>query len=237
MLRASLPLWAALAVATAPVHAKTINHPLVGQDLQASGDQLVTLDKNTGLQWLDLSATKGLSVLDVQHGAGGWTAQGFRYATFDEIKGLYADAGMAPFDGCSYDNPTGGCGMQGSYSDGVQFFELLGATSTRMAGFMQPIACNGWHSGVCDDHLEAGQWVPTLDYTYVMPLALSKTIGIGTIDPSGPSPVYMANLSTGSWLVRSDIGFTSPVPEPSSLGLFAAGVAALFAFGRTRRGR
>ena len=59
-------------------------------DLQVSGDGLLTLDDASGLAWLDLSATRGLSVAQV--GASEWLAQGFRFATHAELDDLVSRA-------------------------------------------------------------------------------------------------------------------------------------------------
>ena len=70
--------------------------PLIQQDLiVGSGDQLLTLDTDTGLEWLNLTATAKLSVLDILGGAGNFaTTYGFRYATTDEIALLFTHAGI-----------------------------------------------------------------------------------------------------------------------------------------------
>ena len=59
----------------------------------------ITLDTETQLEWLDLTATAGLSVNDVLAGAGGWLEQGWRYATGAEVCSLYARFAVAP-PGC-----------------------------------------------------------------------------------------------------------------------------------------
>src|ERR1044072_5412869 len=70
--------------------------PLIQQNLTVgSGDQLLTLDTETGLEWLNLTATAKLSVLDILSGAGNFaTTYGFRYATTDEIALLFTHAGI-----------------------------------------------------------------------------------------------------------------------------------------------
>ena len=77
-------------------------------DLFASGDALVTRDSVTGLDWLDLPLTLGLShneiVLD---GAGGWAGDGWQHATCDQVTGLFAAAGMALL-ACPNGQETGG---------------------------------------------------------------------------------------------------------------------------------
>jgi len=57
-------------------------------DASVSGDALLTLDSESGLAWLDLSATRGLSVAQVRTSE--WLAQGFRLATLAEVDELVA---------------------------------------------------------------------------------------------------------------------------------------------------
>ena len=59
---------------------------LTSVDLQSAGDGLLTVDSVSGLAWLDLSVTQGLSA--EQAWAGPWQNQGFRLATRDEVQGL-----------------------------------------------------------------------------------------------------------------------------------------------------
>jgi hypothetical protein len=72
---------------------------LVNKDLvSGTGDRLITLDSDTNLEWLNLSATANLSYLEVLAGAGGYsTTHGFRYATGEEIALLLKHAGVTKF--------------------------------------------------------------------------------------------------------------------------------------------
>lgn len=59
---------------------------LVEMDYQHRGDGMITHDSSTGMDWLDLSMTSGMSYNAVQAelGAGGHFS-GFRYATHEEV--------------------------------------------------------------------------------------------------------------------------------------------------------
>lgn len=61
-------------------------------DLSHQGDGLMTVDSDTGLAWLDISATRGMSVLDVIGSenalAPNWLSQGFRFAKASELDQL-----------------------------------------------------------------------------------------------------------------------------------------------------
>lgn len=67
---------------------------LLPVDLFAAGDALLTRDTETGLEWLDLTPTAGLSYDDVAGGAGGWIAMGFRVARQSQVNTLYLNAGI-----------------------------------------------------------------------------------------------------------------------------------------------
>lgn len=84
---------------------------LTSRDWASSGDGLLTFDSDSGLEWLDWQYTNNRSYADVssQLGAGG-EFEGFRYATEDEMRGLYEHAGAVlidPVDGADSGNiPT-----------------------------------------------------------------------------------------------------------------------------------
>ena len=67
-------------------------------DLNATGDQLLTIDTNTGLEFLDVSATVGLSYNQTLE-TSFVTQEGFRFATLDEFTQLLVDAGFTNFSG------------------------------------------------------------------------------------------------------------------------------------------
>jgi len=64
-------------------------------DLSASGDGLLTVDDASGLAWLDVSLTRGMSLDQVV--AGSWIQQGFRLATSAEFNALRSQ-GPTQFD-------------------------------------------------------------------------------------------------------------------------------------------
>lgn len=74
---------------------------LIQKDLlPGRGDQLLTLDDITGLEWLNLTVTANHSYLDMLTGFGGFIgAFGFRYATAGEVATLYRNAGIRKLGG------------------------------------------------------------------------------------------------------------------------------------------
>lgn len=78
--------------------AGTSQADLIEADLNTPGDGLITRDTNAGLDWLDLTATQGQSVIEVLADYNGFISAGFRYATPDEVEALFIAASI-PFIG------------------------------------------------------------------------------------------------------------------------------------------
>lgn len=73
---------------------------LISYDFSSAGDELLTRDTGTSLEWLDLTVTTSLSYNDIVGGYGDYlTTHGFRYATALEVNQLITNAGG--------DNPAG----------------------------------------------------------------------------------------------------------------------------------
>ena len=67
-----------------------------------SGDKLLVLDTNTGLEWLKPTATVGQSVNSVLGGFGGFLAAGLRYASSAEVSDALYRCRRVPVTGrCS----------------------------------------------------------------------------------------------------------------------------------------
>jgi hypothetical protein len=93
---------------------------LIRQDLDGEGDELITRDADSRLDWLDLTATAGESYDSVQGGFGGYVGErGFRFARLSEVRNLFGKVGEL----------TSTC--ERSNRRGVDLLiELLGCTST-----------------------------------------------------------------------------------------------------------
>lgn len=85
-------LGAGLLLGLVPTGASAMT--LSSADLFTSGDGLLTRDSATSLEWLDLTATTGLSRVDVLADVGGWISLGFRLATRAEVDSLWIDLGF-----------------------------------------------------------------------------------------------------------------------------------------------
>ena len=97
---------------------------LLEANLHAPGDGLITRDTRTGLDWLDLTETVGLSLNEILGGAGGWLADGWRYADQTQMCEL-----MESFEIAGTPCPQNGFTWSGS-GPSVAYFALLGVTET-----------------------------------------------------------------------------------------------------------
>jgi hypothetical protein len=147
---------------------------LVSTDFATAGDGLLTTDTTTGLQWLDFSATRGLSVNSVLGGAGGWIGS-FRYATSAEIIVLFGNAGLV--NAPSY-NP--------SYSAAASIFENLFNTAGN--------TCN--LDFACAQFIDAGGRVDLIN------VGTSAAGGFSYIFDTNNSPALSPQPGYGSVLVR-----------------------------------
>ncbi len=71
---------------------------LTNVDLRSSGDCLLTRDRQTGLEWLNITQTTRQSYDSIMAGFGGYINQGFRIASRAEVEGLVANS-MATLQG------------------------------------------------------------------------------------------------------------------------------------------
>jgi len=182
----------------ATTHVPSASAALIAVDLFTAGDGLITRDTETGLDWLDLTATLNLSYNDIEADVGGWISLGIRHATGSEVCGLFVHA-LAPAPCPSATSASG----SGNLVATLQGF--VGITDSGV----RAIASNGmFDDGEPSDGVGYGQ----VGYSV---LSMSSQSSVRE------NQVFAASASgyVGHWLVR-------PVPEPSTGLLLAAGLAA-----------
>jgi hypothetical protein len=177
------------------------------------GPGSLTLDTATGLAWLDLPISAGYSYEQMSAALQpGGAFVGFRYATSQEVAGLFSSAGI------------NGAGWFPDSSPGFQpiigLITLLGQTSSQ-DGYPEAGGISGtWGNG--------GLIRPILDFVYEN--------GVPGYEVSGyPTPAWEFGSTTASssWLV-------APIPEPGAVGIAAVGGFLLVAVWRLpgrRRGK
>ena len=178
--------WSELASAT-----------LIQADLNTTGDGLLTIDTATGLEWLDVVATLGLS-FNQANASNFATVQGFRHATALEVLTLFEAAGLTNALPRRADNYAGGLLLLGLMGPGTDFgnvFEIEGFYDTGNAALTS---------------------IVVVDYTKE-----PNGNGVAFIDDIDLFAADYLSVYTGNFLVRQ----STPVPEPATLGLLGLGLS------------
>lgn len=184
------------------------NAALLSVDWQSPGDNLLTQDTVSGLQWLDLTVTYGLThdFVSGQLGAGG-QFEGFRYATDAEVQDLWSNFGI--------DLSAGAPTVVAGSDPGVETAAgLLGNTWCTYACFDYPFGVSGLTSTASGmGHYAMGAYQTDFGFTQY------ETVGSQIVADA------LTNIQPyGSYLVLG-----SPVPVPAALWLFGSGLG-LFGF-------
>jgi hypothetical protein len=178
-----------------------------------------TYDPNTGLEWLDLSLTAGQSYDSILSGWDGYTtAQGFQFATRNEIVKLFTDAGAT-----SLGSPTGPVNAA-NLQAATLTLSLLGTT------LAQSDVNQGWL--FYDPSTE-----PTLPTSAYVPAAI---FGVGVVRGGYPEEGFFLVPGLFPTIDYSSPGIASAlvrvVPEPSSCMLLITCLSlSLYVGERTKR--
>lgn len=187
---------------------------LIVSDWKAPGDGLVLWDTETGLDWLNLHATKRLSFNEVTALLGS-TYQGFRYADLAEVGTFFSHAGVSP---------SWNTDIQAT----AQLVQRWGIANTDPGSpYVYSMAITSSTSSMIPTH----KGLANLTYDFVNGYAFAQ------MDFGSVGSAEGANLAfdIGSALVRTHV--TVPqVPEPSTYALMLAGLAGVAGL-RWRRGK
>lgn len=225
----------------------TLISDLSARDYLTAGDNGLTYDATTGLEWLDFSYTLGNSInqtdIELESKFGD-----FRWATSDEVSALL----LTLINGTSYENsaspylaPPQGPGHRwvGAHDECVTNESPcpLNAFGVPLIKFLHFFSddyndIDERDSGTRGISLLRGG-SPYDEYHFLtginkMPIAGGKlsrlewTEAFSSFDQSSDINKREANPVAGSWLVRQA---TTSVPEPSTLAIFALGMMGLVA--------
>lgn len=187
---------------------------LQGTAPTVNGTASSVLDTDTGLEWLTPQVTKGLSFAAVA--AGGYLSNRYRYATSSELVGLLGHSGYntAPL----MLDPRGGnwSRLESDITSLGSLISMLGATagSAKIYGILADLQSTYGDQAL--DHSLATLFTTSAPNSYVL-----------AVGPASPT----SDFDTGSFLVRQ----ISPVPEPTVVGMFTAGLLLLSGIARSRR--
>lgn len=190
---------------------------LLERDWMSNGDGLLTYDSGTGLEWLDLNSTYGVSHNEMLTLLSpGQTYDGFRFATPDELITLLSHAGVS--------EAAGGGGTQGVYlgehSQLSAFISLVGGGSVHYELNFTQTTANGHTVEISGTN------------TSVIFSALSyyddgRTFFSPRFGTVSPADYNYTDQNAGSWIVRD----ASVVPIPAAAYLFGSGLLGLIGLG------
>jgi hypothetical protein len=204
----SISLAAIILALSASTHATVISI-----DWKITGDNLITRDTDSGLDWLDLTETNNMTyfLVSSQLGAGG-QFYGWRYATNNEAVTLWSNFNVDVSIGLTIEPIDPGIVIATGFLGNTYNEE----SSTFSHGLL----------GLTGD-LTAQLDVPTVGAWYYKPEALNVY--------SAPNDRYQirsnARISMGSYLVRD----VPTVPVPAAFWLFGSGLIGLVGFTKCKK--
>lgn len=208
----------------AVVFSANVNAAVISVDWQTTGDNLITTDTVSGLDWLDLSATVSLPydyVLSEQVAGGEFS--GWRYATTDEVTTmLLSNFGIDLYDGNTTTGPLpAGLAQATSYLGDTT--SVWGTSYTGLTGITSQDRLPS------DGHLVVGA-----DYNFDIQMFFRRIDSDLNTSFQGDGRV---SASVGHWLVATTPWEpeVSAVPVPAAVWLFGSGLLGLIGVARRKK--
>jgi hypothetical protein len=206
-------VFSPLALLAQVLLAQSAQAALLAGDLATSGDGLITKDSRTGLEWLDLTATRGVSYDAVAAGFGGYTTQGFRFASAAEVNGLRASALEGKADFIILTSTVNDL-LTAEYFAAVQINRLLGVTTGTSGNDFRSQSSVGYVAPVSDMGIVTAFFIES-DFASVSINPVSSRRGSSMVFTFTTLATASSDIA-GSFLVRSSRPVQS-TPEPSLL--------------------
>ena len=199
-------------------------------------------ETSTGLDWLDVRATAGISYNDVRAGAGGWTNSGWRYASGAEVRHLFEAALGVPSE-----NFYRGDVYPDLLASAFRLVRQLGVTTSfntaegirQLYGTDYPIQVNSlgmFDDGTANARVGIADLSARSAYEVLSVVEPESTTGTrwvayddwwGDLDSVQPNAIGI-----GSYLVRSS---SLQVSEPPALAFSTIAVGAMLVIHQRRR--
>ena len=195
----------------------------------------ITRDTNTGLDWLDVTETRGLSYAAVSAELGpGGTYEGYRFATTAELDQLIMDFGyVAVNTNCDYSALHCDYNVAGDSLIIENMILTLGDTYKAMSdeeGYDIDVDSNG--AGYLNGILGSSNRAPGSGFDYAV-ISDGEFVNRGTDYPYGDAPdvVSSSHGSLGEYEHYTTFGSflvaPSPVPVPAASWLFLSAIVGL----------
>jgi len=208
-----MKFWKLASVVTTIGFSTSVNASIVSTDWQTAGDNLITHDTVSGLDWLDLTETNNLSYNAVvsELGSGG-DYEGFRVATSAEVVALWANFGIdltagAPTANLSYLDPS------------------IQVAASVLGNILYEQSPNYPH-GVLG-YIDTSEHVSPL-YTYLLGAYQTRTDSLYNPADGLSVSVEASYRAQGTYLV-------SAVPVPAAVWLFGSGLLGLVGVARRKK--
>jgi hypothetical protein len=191
---------------------------LIKKDLYNPGDELLIQDTETGLEWMNMSLTDGLTASQIRSDYGGYLSAGFRLATATEVTAVMESGGLIP-DGVIR---FGGVG----YQSAVNFLDLFGITDPNPPTNF--FGNNSWIEG------SSSLYPDFVAHAYVAIRTTTEMYRAGLVYDGSFDGHWSPDTQTdsyGNWVVRN------PIPIPSAVWLLGSGLISLVGLRRRFRKR